>query len=219
MSLNSLFPEPESQRYATTIIGLVSIFSAVLITMNQYVKSQQMMEAHRSAALAYGKMHRMISNELAMRRDQRSNASEFLKGVRAEQDRLENLSPMILPSVISKFNKAFASRDIEKPEIAGDLDQTAVNTDAAKAKSRRSPLGSGSPLAHTIKVIRSAGSTFFGGGAKVAPQDETDVEAALGLVGVGRVESEDHIRLPPVRAEPPQGLSIKVKREQEQQRR
>jgi hypothetical protein len=219
MSLNSLFPEPEAQRYATTIIGLVSIFSAVLITMNQYVKSQQMMEAHRSAALAYGKMHRMISNELAMRRDQRSNASEFLKGVRAEQDRLENLSPMILPSVISKFNKAFASRDIEKPEIAGDLDQTAVNTDAAKAKSRRSPLGSGSPLAHTIKVIRSAGSTFFGGGAKVAPQDETDVEAALGLVGVGRVESEDHIRLPPVRAEPPQGLSIKVKRDQEQQRR
>jgi hypothetical protein len=186
--------------------------------MNQYVKSQQMMEAHRSAALAYGKMHRMISNELAMRRDQRSNASEFLKGVRAEQDRLENLSPMILPSIISKFNKVFATRDIEKPEIAGDLDQTAVNTDAAKAKSRRSPLGGGSPLGQTIKMIKSASESFFGGGAKVAPQDETDVEAALGLVSTGRVESEDHIRLPPIRAEPPQGLSIKVKREPKEQK-
>ena len=63
MSLNTLFPEPESQRTATTIIGLVSIFSAILITMNQYMKSQQMSEAHRAAGLAYGKLHRLIMNE------------------------------------------------------------------------------------------------------------------------------------------------------------
>ncbi len=127
MSLNSLFPDPGSQMAATTVIGLVSIFSAVLITMNQYVKSQQMMEAHRSAALAYGKLHRVIMNELALRRDQRQNALEFLKLVRTEQDRLENSSPSILPKIIQKFNVQFADRDIEKPEIAGDLDEVTVN--------------------------------------------------------------------------------------------
>ncbi len=127
MSLNSLFPDAEQQKYATTIIGLVSIFSAVLITMNQYVKSQQMMEAHRAAGLAYGKLYRVITNELALRRDQRQNALDFLKAVRQEQDRLENSSPSILPSIIRMFNKQFEHRNIEKPEIAGDLDEVSVN--------------------------------------------------------------------------------------------
>jgi hypothetical protein len=129
MSLNTLFPEPESQRTATTIIGLVSIFSAILITMNQYMKSQQMSEAHRAAGLAYGKLHRLIMNELAMRRDQRSNGEEFLKQIRAEIDRLENVSPLIRPGVIHRFNKEFAHRKLEKPEITGDLDEVEINED------------------------------------------------------------------------------------------
>lgn len=142
MSLNSLFPDPGAQKYATTVIGLVSILSAVLITMNQYVKSQQMMESHRAAGLAYGKLHRMICNELAVRRDQRSNAIEFLKVVKAEQDRLESTSPNILPSIIMMFNRQFVDRNIEKPEIAGDLDATEVNTDMT---SRRKDNGKNSP--------------------------------------------------------------------------
>lgn len=137
MALNSLFPNPDSQQAATTVIGLVSIFSAVLITMNQYVKSQQMMEAHRSAGLAYGKLHRLICNELALRRDQRQHSLEFLKVVRAEQDRLENTSPTILPKVIAKFNIQFANRDIEKPEIAGDLDEVEINSQRKGATTKK----------------------------------------------------------------------------------
>jgi hypothetical protein len=129
MSLTSLFPEPASQKSATTLIGLISIFSAVLITMNQYVKSQQMMEAHRAAGLSYGKLYRVIMNELALRRDQRSNGLDFLKIVRVEIDRLENTAPTILPFIIRKFSIQFADRDIEKPEITGDLDPVNINTD------------------------------------------------------------------------------------------
>jgi hypothetical protein len=129
MSLTSIFPNSESQHIATIIIGIISIFSAVLTTLNQYIKSQQMMEAHRAASISYGKLNRTINNELALRRDQRSsNSIEFLKGVRTEQDRLENTAPSILPKIIAKFNILFAERDIEKPEIAGDLDATTVNS-------------------------------------------------------------------------------------------
>jgi hypothetical protein len=151
MSLNSLFPDPGAQKYATTIIGLISILSAILITMNQYVKSQQMMEAHRAAGVSYGKLHRTICNELAVRRDQRSNAIEFLKIVKAEQDRLESTSPNILPSIIRKFNKQFFDRAIEKPEIAGDLDETVINRDTS---SRRKDDGRSSP---SIKSRITAG--------------------------------------------------------------
>ena len=146
MSLTSLFPEPNSQKAATTIIGLISIFSAMLITMNQYIKSQQMMESHRSAALSQGKLYRMISNELALRRDQRSNALEFLKVIKVEQDRLENMSPTIIQHIIEKFNLQFKDRDIEKPEIAGDLDEVTVNTRNRKGKDLSTPINKGTGI-------------------------------------------------------------------------
>jgi hypothetical protein len=162
MSLNALFPDPNSQQAAQTVIGLISIFSAVLITMNQYVKSQQMMEAHRAAALAYGKMYRSITNELTQRRDQRSSATEFLKLIRAEQDRLESTAPSILPHIIKKFNILFADRDIEKPEIAGDLDATEINTDKKdKTRRRVDLLDGGSPIAQGLKLVGSAKDMIF----------------------------------------------------------
>jgi hypothetical protein len=81
----------------------------------------------------------MVSNELALRRDQRTNALEFLRVVRIEQDRLENMSPNILPQVIERFNKQFKDRDIEKPEVAGDLDEVLINHGVKKPKGSFTP--------------------------------------------------------------------------------
>jgi len=136
MSLNTLFPSPEEQRVATTVIGLISILSAVLITMNQYMKSQQMTEAHHAAGLAYSKLYRSIMNELTLRRDQRTNGVDFLRHVRAEIDRLEDTAPSILPFIVRRFNRVFLTTDIEKPEITGDLDPVEINKEAKK---RRAP--------------------------------------------------------------------------------
>jgi hypothetical protein len=155
MSLTALFPDPQVQKSATTVIGLVSIFSAILITMNQYVKSQQMMEAHRSSALSYGKLHRMVMNELSIPRDQRSNGFEFLKQVRHEIDRLENTSPSIIPSIIKRFNIQFADRNIEKPEIAGDLDEVEVNKTVHKNDNR-------SPIHRTQRQTNDVSGGFLG---------------------------------------------------------
>lgn len=138
MSLTALFPEASAQKSATTVIGLISIFSAVLITMNQYIKSQQMTEAHRSAALAYGKLSRMIVNELSMRRDQRTNGVDFIKNVRVEIDRLENTSPTILQFIIKKFIIQFSDKEIEKPEITGDIDEVSINREIHRRKKHES---------------------------------------------------------------------------------
>jgi len=163
MSLTSLFPDPESQKAATTIIGLVSIFSAVLITMNQYVKSQQMMEAHRAAGLSYSKLHRMIMNELSIPRDQRSNGLEFLKLVRIEIDRLENTAPSILPAIIKKFNVQFADRQIEKPEIAGDLDEVEINKEIHKHHKEQQRIDNPSPsmFQTTVRTFGNASNMLF----------------------------------------------------------
>jgi hypothetical protein len=87
-----------------------------------------MAEAHHAAGLSYGKLHRTVMNELALRRDQRTNGMIFLQHVRTETDRLESTAPSILPHIIRLFNKQFAHRTIEKPEITGDLDEVEVNT-------------------------------------------------------------------------------------------
>jgi hypothetical protein len=178
MSLTSLFPDGEGQKVATTLIGLVSIFSAVLITMNQYMKSQQMMEAHRAAGLAYGKLHRIIMNELALRRDQRTNALEFLKLVRTEQDRLENSAPSVLPSVIRKFNKQFADREIEKPEIAGDLDETSVNQTSKSRKRLAGHAdrgGDASPVRNFLKESTRPLLSVFQPGSRIYPEERPPV--------------------------------------------
>ena len=158
MSLNSLFPDPASQKAALTIIGLISIFSAILTTINQYTKSAQMAEAHRTSAIAYGKLHRIIMSELALRRDQRPNSMDFLKAIRTEQDRLENSSPTILSKVIKKFNVVFANRNIEKPEITGDLDEVNIN---------RSPHGD--MLRRAYSFVKSPVDAVMGKSKRVAP--------------------------------------------------
>ena len=198
MSLNSLFPEPAAQKYATTIIGLVSILSAILITMNQYMKSQQMMEAHRSAGLSYGKLHRMICNELAVRRDQRSNAIEFLKLVKAEQDRLESTSPNILPKVIKKFNKQFIDRTIEKPEIAGDLDETVINRDVSlkRRDDGRSSPSIKSRIAAGLRKMGSFNTVLNSKRVNPTPIPEEDETGVLDMM-MDTTQSEQKKKDPP----------------------
>ena len=117
-----------AQTYVTVIVGLVTISTGVLTSINQLIKAPQTSEGHRIASIAYGKLYRVISNELALRRDQRTNAQEFLKVIRVEQDRLEESCPVIHRHIIHRFNqKVETNATLEKPEIVGELDHIHVN--------------------------------------------------------------------------------------------
>jgi hypothetical protein len=119
---------PLAQTYVTIIVGVTTIATGVLTSVNQLLKAPQSSEGHRIASIAYGKLYRVISNELALRRDQRTNAQEFLKVIRVEQDRLEESCPVIHSNVIRRFNKKVESNvTLEKPEIVGELDHIHVN--------------------------------------------------------------------------------------------
>lgn len=119
---------PTAQTYITIVVGIVTISTGVLTSINQLIKAPQCSEGHRIASIAYGKLYRVISNELALRRDQRTNAQEFLKVIRVEQDRLEESCPVIHSNIIRRFNKKVESNvTLEKPEIVGELDHIHVN--------------------------------------------------------------------------------------------
>jgi hypothetical protein len=119
---------PLAQTYVTIAVGITTITTGVLTSINQLLKAPQSGEGHRIASIAYGKLYRVISNELALRRDQRANAQEFLKIIRVEQDRLEESCPIIHENIIRKFNaKVESNATLEKPEIVGELDHIHVN--------------------------------------------------------------------------------------------
>jgi hypothetical protein len=119
---------PTAQTYITILVGIVTISTGVLTSINQLIKAPQFSEGHRIASIAYGKLYRVISNELALRRDQRTNAQEFLKVIRVEQDRLEESCPVIHSNIIRRFNQKVESNvTLEKPEIVGELDHIHVN--------------------------------------------------------------------------------------------
>ena len=126
IGLTSLVP-PEYQTVATTILGSLTISAGVLTTVNQYMKSASLAEAHRAAALAYGKLYRTILTELSLRREERQEVKEFLKMVCAKQDRLQEMSPSISPRIIASFNTTFsANKELKKPEVAGGLEHITV---------------------------------------------------------------------------------------------
>ncbi len=144
IGLPGITGDPNTTRLLTIMMGLMTLSASVFTSINQYMRSAQFAESHRMAAVAHGKVHRLISAELALRRDQRMNASEFLKSVRSEQDRLQDTSPIILDSVIKLFNKEFETRsDLEKPEVAGDLDHVQVNRSSKLGKPVVTPLDEG----------------------------------------------------------------------------
>lgn len=120
--------DAEAQATATIVVGAITIVSGIMTSINQILKSAQFSEGHRLASISYGKLFRVISNELALRRDQRANAQEFLKVIRTEQDRLEESSPIVHSNIIVRFNqKVESNATLEKPEIVGELDHIRVN--------------------------------------------------------------------------------------------
>lgn len=150
IGLSSLFPQ--NQQSASTFIGLLTIGCGVLTSVNNFMKTSQFAEAHRTSSLAHAKLHRIISCEVALRRDQRSNAQVFIKVVRAEQDRLQEISPTMLDSVVHKFKTEMKDRhDLEKPEIAGDLDHVKINRSSKNTVT--------SPVAEISVRIPATGST------------------------------------------------------------
>jgi len=144
----------DQQQAATVIVGCMTLTSGLLTSINQFMKTPQFSEGHRIASLAYSKMHRVISSELALRRDQRSPAQGFLKMIRMEQDRLEESSPIILDSIIRLFNhKVESNITLEKPEIVGDLDHIAINTAVRSVMSMNELLPRSRKPIQTIKLV------------------------------------------------------------------
>ena len=117
----------EDARLASISLGVGSLVVGIMNTMGTYFGWAKRAEGHRISAINYAKLYRFIAVELALPRDERMNPNDFLKVVKDTYDRLAEISPMIPPSVIHKFQRRFKkTNDIAKPEEANGLHKIQV---------------------------------------------------------------------------------------------
>lgn len=121
---------PLNKKYASFVIGSVSLIAGILGTLSNFLRYAQLQESHRVAGVSWGKFQRLIAVELALHPNDRADCMDFLKLCRAELDRLIEQSPPIPTTIVSSFEKKFGKMEsIQKPEICGDIDHTQVYRD------------------------------------------------------------------------------------------
>lgn len=120
----TMFSDPATSSVA---LGVASLFVSVLNTAGSYYGWAKRSEGHRISAIHYARLYRFISVELSLPRDERMDPSNFLKYVKDQYDRLQEISPLLPPEVIADFQKKFANeKEISKPEEANGLEKITV---------------------------------------------------------------------------------------------
>jgi hypothetical protein len=127
---DSVVETPEHKKLVTFGIGAISLIAGIISTVANFLRYAQSSEAHRVAAVSWGKFQRFISIELSLHPNERMDAMSFLKMGRVELDRLIEQSPPIPSKTIRQFLISFKDKkDITRPEIAGGIEHTRVFED------------------------------------------------------------------------------------------
>ena len=117
------------QTVAQLGIGGVSLFTGIISTIANYLRYAQRMEAHRGAAISWGKLYRKISVELSLARPIREKCMDFILVCRSEMDRLTEQSPSIPNDILKKFKSEFTKAEVEltDPIKWNDMEKTGAH--------------------------------------------------------------------------------------------
>ena len=111
---------PESMRSsAPAIIGGMNLIAGLIATIMQFLKINELMENHRTAALGHGSLSRNIRLQLSLPRAERKKEGlVFVEYCKMEYDRLLEQSPSIPRHILNNFDKEYPIEGVfTKPEI------------------------------------------------------------------------------------------------------
>jgi hypothetical protein len=129
-ALDSYITNPDDKKNAQLALGTLSIVTGIISTIANRLGYASGAEAHKGAAIMWGKFQRLIAIELSLHPNERSDCMHFLKTCRTELDRLIEQSPTIPDTVIQACRKEFSLYpNVRKPEIVGDIDTTNIFVD------------------------------------------------------------------------------------------
>ena len=110
------------QRFVPSVIGAMNLFTAILTTVMQFLKINELTESHRVSYVSYAKLARNIRLELSLPKSERlQHGSNMVDLCGTEYGRLVEQSPTLPTSVIKMFEKefgvSFKPKNINKPEF------------------------------------------------------------------------------------------------------
>lgn len=127
-SAPSLFAGKE--QLSSISLGVSSLLVGVLNTIGTYFGWAKRAEGHRLSAIQYSRLYRFLAIELNLPREERMSPTDLLKYTKDSYDRLQEVSPMIPPQLISEFRKKFGKNtELSKPEELNGLDKIVVYRD------------------------------------------------------------------------------------------
>ena len=100
---------PDSWKHIVPVgIGGMNLIAAIMTTILQFLKINELMESNRVSSIHYGKLSRVIRLQLSMRPDERNySGSEFIEYCHQEYDRLIEQSPAIPGKIMKIFEKEY----------------------------------------------------------------------------------------------------------------
>lgn len=104
-------------------IGALSIIVGIISTINSYFAFAKRAENHRISALNYSKLYLFVSIELSLPREKRMRPKDFIKVIREQVERLNEISPLVPDDIIAEFRKEFDGKyeNVSRPEITNGL--------------------------------------------------------------------------------------------------
>jgi hypothetical protein len=113
---------PGNSRVSSISLGSISLFVSVLNSIGSYYSWGKRAEAHRISNLQYSRLYRDIVIQLKLPRIERKPPGPFLKEIKDQFERLQEISPLIPDSIIKQFKNQFDKDiDISKPQETNGL--------------------------------------------------------------------------------------------------
>ncbi len=130
LSVGSTSMFPNNSTGASIGLGVGSLLVSVLNTTGSYFQWAKKSEGHRISAIHYAKMYRFLNIEMSLPRCERMSPRDLLKYTKDSYDRLQEISPLIPPTIINEFKHEFAGKpeykEITMPEIANGLEKITI---------------------------------------------------------------------------------------------
>lgn len=95
------------EKEASVFIGILSLTSSILTTINSYFNFKKRSENHRLVSIQYQKLFLKIDLVLGLRRDERPHINDFIKFITEEFNRLAEISPIIDKELLDEFKNKF----------------------------------------------------------------------------------------------------------------
>jgi hypothetical protein len=95
-------------------VGSTNIFAGIITTISQFLKINELSEAHRVACISWDKYYRNIRVELIKSPSERTDVGYVIKSSKDEFDRLMESSPSIDDSIVKLFYKTCSGGKIRK---------------------------------------------------------------------------------------------------------